>query len=200
MSLKVAISGKMRSGKDTTAALLHRSTGAPIERFAGPLKKGLEILGCGDGEVIKDRQALQDIGTYFTDRDPLWWVNLFHDNTWWRDQRGIIIPDLRKLVEHEWCIENGIMTVRLQVSGDEQTRRGAPMEGREHWTETDLDDYLGVFHLVLNTDKLTPEQCEQMILQRWMELKREENDRVDEAVEQLRQKSLYEGFTTPVHG
>jgi hypothetical protein len=196
--IKIALSGKLRSGKDTTAALLSQCTGAPIERFAGPLKKGLEILGCGDGEVVKDRQALQDIGTYFTDRNPLWWVNLFHDNTWWRDQRGIIIPDLRKKVEHEWCQEQGIMTVRLQVSPEAQTERGAPMEGRDHWTETDLDDYLSHFDLVLNTDKLTPEQNVQMIVQRWMEKIQEEEDAVERGFEQLRQKSLYESHITPV--
>lgn len=148
MPLQVAINGKMRSGKDTVATKLQYWTQVPIDRFARPLKEGCEHFGCGDGEIVKDRVALQDIGQYFTARHPRWWVNLLDERHPNRDKTGIIIPDLRSPEEFKWCKENGIITVRLEVDEGTQVERGAERERLQHVTETGLDGMLDEFDYV----------------------------------------------------
>lgn len=155
MPLQVAINGKMRSGKDTVANKLQYWTQVPIDRFARPLKEGCEYFGCGDGEVVKDRVALQDIGQYFTARNPRWWVNLLDERHPNREQTGLIIPDLRSPEEFAWCKEQGILTVRLEVDEDTQVSRGAERERLQHVTETGLDDILDEFDYVFPQNSST---------------------------------------------
>jgi hypothetical protein len=141
--LQVAISGKMKSGKDTVGTRLARLTRAPIAKFAEPLKAGVAQFGGGDGEVSKNRVWLQDIGEYFTSKVSYrHWADLLfarHSN---HAETGLIITDLRSPGEMEAILERpDILTVRLEVSRDTQLRRGAEPDRLDHPTETRLDDY-----------------------------------------------------------
>lgn len=161
--LKVALSGRMKAGKDTTGRALRALTNVPTGSFAATLKEGCGVFGIGVSEETKDRTVLQDIGEYFTQRNPRHWVDLFASNHPRLHDSGIIITDMRNDGEFEWCKEQGIVTVRLEVSEETQLARGAEADRLTHPTETRMDARLDEFDMVFEEGH-TPEEIADTIL------------------------------------
>ena len=136
----IAISGKMRSGKDTLAKALSSATGGPVVAFADPLKAGCKAMGINVDEKNKDRVALQEVAEYLVHRDNAHFVKLFDARTASsRERFGAIIPDMRLPQEWAWAKANGFLLVRLDVSAETQIARGGQPTRLDHWTETSLD-------------------------------------------------------------
>jgi hypothetical protein len=185
--LRVALSGKMKAGKDTTGDILHHLTRAPRASFAATLKEGCARMGIGVSEATKDRTVLQEIGEYFTQRDARHWVKLLDANTPQRNATGLIITDMRNPGEFEWAKENGLVTVRLQVSERTQLARGAEKDRLYHPTETRLDDRIDEFNIVIQ-EGLTPREVADVILRQTGSMER---------LQALQQKSPLWAMATP---
>lgn len=122
------------------------------------MKEGLAIMGVDtdDHSPHKDRQTLQEIGLYFRDKDPNWWVNLCVRNvnkefTDFEHNLGgaevVIVDDLRFKNEYKALSDIAIpdevlvYLVHIEVSEKTQAERGAAMDRLDHASETDLDEY-----------------------------------------------------------
>lgn len=156
-TVKLMISGKMRSGKTyTTVGLLDwaEKHGYKASRIslAKPLKQLLK-----DGYGREDREGLQFLGTevmrkfageYFkTDRV---WVNLLIAEMKRMEENGynfFICDDLRFPNELEALTEHGFTPIRLKTTRELQLSRGSEGKketvGLDHESETALDKYEG---------------------------------------------------------
>ena len=169
--LKIAISGKMGSGKTTLANELIQqftdgnngkskmvSLGAPVKEVARKY-----FLMPAD---VKDRSLLQQIGQQFRNITPDVWVDLMmscvQTSADITDIGLYICDDVRFENELKAMNEDGWMTIRLTVDESEQQRRLECAYGedwRTHWenrneiSETDLDKTVG-FDMVLHNLEL----------------------------------------------
>lgn len=169
--LKIAISGKMGSGKTTLAEEIRKqftegynghsamvSLGAPVKEVARNY-----FLMPAD---VKDRLLLQQIGQQFRTIKPDVWVDLLMQNvevmTDTTEVELVICDDVRFVNEFEAMRQDGWLTIRLTVDEAEQKRRLEMAYGDEypkHWenrneiSETDLDEVSG-FDMVLHNLEL----------------------------------------------
>ena len=152
MIKKIAISGKMVSGKTTLLnAITAQNPDLVRVSLADPVKEvAYRYFKMGESE--KDRSLLQKIGQRFRSIKPTIWIDLLNDtaNENGADGLGSICDDVRFPNEVEAMKENGWVTIRLEVNEDERLKRvkntyGATWES--HWdnrfeeSETSLDDY-----------------------------------------------------------
>lgn len=163
---RIAISGKMRSGKDTLASLLSETLEIPRGSFAAPLKEGVAIMGLPleKGDPVS-RAVLQGVGHLVRQLDPAHWVKQLDIRTPYRDETGLVITDLRYANEWAWAKAWEFLLVRLVCSREAQISRGAEPERLDHPSEIDLD-FLPprAWDLVLDTEALTPEEALQAVL------------------------------------
>ncbi len=142
--MKIAISGRMKSGKTTLAKALDKELyGHHITSFARPIREALKALGITK-EQHPDlyRAGAQYIGTdLIRAHDPDWWVN-YMDRKVRTDSgiyHGFIIDDMRFENEYDWCKANGFILVRLDISEQMQYNRRAEEGTFNHPSETGLD-------------------------------------------------------------
>lgn len=145
---RIALTGKMRSGKSTVAGMLRESNRGfyrisfgtavkkyaeelffdspvyPIERFTRPCPFG------GDDQIlreVKPRRLFQDVGQALRALDPDIWIrHLELDMILLEGSRGvngIIIEDLRQPNEYEWCRDKGFVIVKVVASDGEREAR-----------------------------------------------------------------------------
>jgi|TARA_B110000285_G_scaffold45756_1_gene51167 Cdc6-like AAA superfamily ATPase len=165
--LKIAISGKMGSGKTTLAnEILHQFNSG----YSG--QSTMVSLGAAVKEVarnyflmpddVKDRSLLQQIGQQFrTIKENVWVDIMLIDVQGMADSTSIelcICDDVRFENELELLQADGWMTIRLTVDESEQKRRlecAYADNWRTHWehrneiSETELDNTEG-FDLTLH--------------------------------------------------
>jgi len=156
--LKIAISGKMGSGKTTLAnELMHQfNTGyngqSSMASLGGAVKKVAYNYFLMPPNV-KDRSLLQQIGQQFRNIKETVWVDLMlNDVQGLKDSTSIelcICDDVRFQNELETLRADGWLTIRLTVDEPEQKRRlesAYADEWTTHWehrneiSETDLDN------------------------------------------------------------
>lgn len=154
----IALAGRARSGKDTSADYFCR-LGYARYSFAMPLKWGLQrMLGLTvdhtDGDLkelpvepygVSPRVMMQTIGTE-------WGRNLINENIWllraeqviaeWlRDDpelKGVVLPDVRFENEASWVREQGGLIVHLERPGTTEVAAHASESG----IAPHQDDYL----------------------------------------------------------
>jgi len=134
---KIALHGKMKSGKDALGVYLSAQLGIPVVKFAYPLYMAQAAL-LGE-DVTRDRAFLQDVSTYLTDKKDGHFVELFEKQHPRLDEDGCVITDLRRPIEYAWCKANGFLMVKLEVAEETQIARGAEFDRLDHPTETALD-------------------------------------------------------------
>ena len=145
--IRVALSGKMRSGKDTVANWLIGSHGFTRYAFADKLKDVAEdLFGMVKGEKKGDRNRalLQALGWRMCQIDQEVWVR--HVLGKIPQDRSVVITDLRFPVEYQMLMGRGFYAVRIDIDPGEQWRRimlSTPDMSRElldDMSETALDD------------------------------------------------------------
>lgn len=149
--MKIAISGKARSGKDTIAKMIQEKYPEyTIIHFSDKL---YELMWNDQQElgfpITKDRNYLQFIGTEWARaKDPNIWikclmkkVNELKDN--------IIVADVRFKNELEALKNDGFTLIRVNRSKSDMTE-----EQKNHLSEIDLDDYTEWDHIIDNNDTL----------------------------------------------
>ncbi len=160
MVIKIAISGKMCSGKSYCARMIKEkySSRAKVFSFAGKLKQVTHDLffdkfigSCVGSErtisqMHKNRRLYVEVGQRMREIDPMVWVNHVV-----KDSRGCdfaVVDDLRFKNEMIALKKDGWKIVRLKITKEEQIKRLGDIyvnseehiEGLNSVTETDLDD------------------------------------------------------------
>jgi hypothetical protein len=149
---KIAISGKMVSGKTTLLnAIVAQNPTLKRVSLADPVKDvAYRYFKMGANE--KDRYLLQQIGQRFRSIRPSVWIDILNDTAKKNESQNIgsICDDVRFPNELEAMRKEGWITVRLEVNEQERLRRVKQTYGDEwesHWknrfeeSETSLDDY-----------------------------------------------------------
>ena len=141
--LRLAVSGKMRSGKDTLAERLVERYGFKRYAFADRLKEvARELFGMPLG--AKNRHLLVELGRKMCEVDRLVWVNCVLGQMPLR--QDVIISDLR--FKYEYHALKAFDFIIVRVDSDEETRlkRVGKFGSRvdlalvDDPSETDLDD------------------------------------------------------------
>lgn len=142
---RIALTGKMRSGKTSAADFLFMNYGFRQVSFGDALKRVANDLfedsplyvsediteSCpfsdSGARVIgskKPRKLYQDVGTVLRQLDPDVWIRqvattieVYEDS---RSTNGIVIDDLRQPNEYEWARDNGFTIIR--ITSDEDAR------------------------------------------------------------------------------
>lgn len=141
--IRIALSGKMRSGKDTVADYLVKRHGFTRMAFADKLKDVVRDL-FEVRESSKNRHLLQQVGRHMCQVDPAVWVKYVVNRI--PLDRDIVVSDLRFPEEYHTLRGLGFILVRLDASLQTQLERLGRTEP-ETWTvlmadqsETALDE------------------------------------------------------------
>jgi len=139
---RLAVSGKMRSGKDTLSEYLVKRYGFTRFAFADRLKEvAVELFGMSVAR--KDRHLLVELGRKMCEVDRLVWVNYVLGKVPLR--ADVVITDMRFRYEYDVMRAFGFMTVRIDIDRDEQVRRvmklgsATDMSLLDDRSETELD-------------------------------------------------------------
>ena len=139
--MKIGLSGKQRSGKDTVADYLVKKYNLKKIGFADELKKlAKEYFGFTDEELEKKqwnvREALQLLGNVGRLKNENFWVNKTLSNI----DDNIVIKDVRYKNEADILKQNGFILVRIESDRDIREKRGQ-LYNEDDLSETDLDNY-----------------------------------------------------------
>lgn len=151
--IKIAVTGKLRSGKDTVAYHLtdKHGFGLPIS-FGWQLKRIYHELFPWIPADIKQREGYQKFGQLIREHfdEDVWIkhaaksVEIALDS---RSTKGVVIKDLRQPNEYEWARKNGFIVVRVTASDELRIKR-AKLAGDEfgeanltHETEQHVDSF-----------------------------------------------------------
>ena len=119
LEMKIAITGKMCSGKSTVAnILLERDQRFKIYSFGQKVKDVAKDLF---DMKVKDRSLLTSIGTKMREINSDVWVNYVLKQT--KDQTHCIVDDLRYQNEYEALSNAGFKIIQLKIDPEVQERR-----------------------------------------------------------------------------
>lgn len=169
MHIKIAITGKMRAGKDTVYSILAEELELALKEvnnftdgvfitnqhtFGGQLKHFAELLFpehfVGGG---KPRQLFQDFGQTMRQIDENVWVKKADQaiqnklKSTYADVHISYITDLRQPNEYKYCKENGFFILRVNATDEVRLARmmadgdNFTKEHLHHETETYVDGY-----------------------------------------------------------
>jgi dephospho-CoA kinase len=154
--IKIALSGRLRSGKDTIANHLYIKHGFTTVSFGDALKKNAHATFPWVGEFSKPRALYQQFGQLMRQIDSDVWIKHaeravkgaidFNVNTG-ADKVGVVITDLRQPNEYEWARANGFTLIRVTAPDEDRIAR-AKIAGDdfneadlEHETESHIDGF-----------------------------------------------------------
>ena len=140
--IKIALTGKMRSGKDTVAVHLAFEHGFeyPIA-FGDKLKRTFHELFPWVSAQSKPREGYQRFGQLIRKEfdEDVWVKHLASTVEFLEDSRktrGIVITDLRQPNEYEWCHANGFIIVR--VTAPDELRIARAKAAGDNFSADDL--------------------------------------------------------------
>ena len=140
--LRLAVSGKMRSGKDTLAERLVERYGFSRYAFADRLKEvARELFGMPLGG--KNRHLLVELGRKMCEIDRLVWVNLVLGRMPLR--QDVVVSDMRFQYEYHALKAFGFVTVRvncdhgMRLARVERYGSKVDLALLDDLSETDLD-------------------------------------------------------------
>jgi dephospho-CoA kinase len=144
--VKIALTGKMRSGKDTVANHLYIKHSFNEVAFGDALKKNAHATFPWVSEFSKPRALYQQFGQLMRQIEPDVWIKHaeqavkgaidFRVNTG-AEQVGVVITDLRQPNEYEWARNNGYTVIRVTAPDEDRIWR-AKLSG-DDFTEADLE-------------------------------------------------------------
>jgi|SRR5690625_1346882 len=165
--LRIALTGRMRSGKSTIADYLWLKHDFAKVSFASDLKYVADRLfshlyepiyedcpfsegGRTIKEYRKPRALLQTLGQKMREIDEDVWIKQVEQDVKlaeaWRRTAGVVIDDLRQPNEYEWAKDNGFVIIRVDTDDDvrlERAKRAGDVfktEDLRHETEQFIDD------------------------------------------------------------
>lgn len=162
--LKIALTGRIASGKDSVANVLFtmHDFEYPIA-FGTALKRLAHEIFPDVSRVPKPRKLYQFMNV-MRDYDPDVWIKHAATSVRVAEQlggrRGIVITDVRAQNEYEWAVANGFKIVRVSAPLDVRERRiqargdEFSAEDLEHETEQLADQFTVDYELVNDTEDL----------------------------------------------
>jgi dephospho-CoA kinase len=143
--IKIALTGKMRAGKDEAAHHLYIRHGFDRVAFGDALKKNAHATFPWVSEFSKPRALYQQYGQLMRQIDPYVWIKHaeqavkgaidFRVNTG-AEQVGVVITDLRQDNEVAWCRENGFTLIRVTAPDEDRIARA--IAAGDDFNENDL--------------------------------------------------------------
>ena len=119
--LKIAVTGKMCSGKTTLCNYLCQiEPRFQIFSFGKKVKQVATDLFQMD-PLVKDRSLLINLGTKMREIDSNVWINYVIEQT--KDIKYCLVDDLRYQNEYEALLQNGFQIIQLQVPDELQEQR-----------------------------------------------------------------------------
>jgi len=155
--LRIALTGRMRSGKSFIADYIQYKYGFDRVSFAAGLKRVSDDLFAHLYEPIyedcpfsddgkhrvgyrKPRAILQAVGQKMREIDEDVWIKQaeqtmrVYENL--RSTKGVVIDDLRQPNEYEWTRANGFIIIRVEASEDLRLKRAE--QAGDSFSEEDL--------------------------------------------------------------
>lgn len=155
--MKIALIGKMCSGKTLISDLLCKEYNMEQYSFAGKLKEIATELFFMEK---KDRKLLQDIGDKMKEIDSDVWVKYLVHKI--KDKNNIIIDDVRFKNEFEALEKLGFIMIKINVEPEIQWKRLKKKYGEEeakkhkqrmnHISEKELDSFESLFDIEVESD------------------------------------------------
>jgi dephospho-CoA kinase len=154
--VKIALCGRLRSGKDTAANHLYIRHSFNRVAFGDALKKNAHATFPWIYEFNKPRALYQQFGQLMRQIDPDVWIKHaeravkgaidYNVNTG-AEKVGVVITDLRQPNEYEWARANGFSIIRVTAPDEDRLWR-AKLAGDdfneadlEHETESHIDGF-----------------------------------------------------------
>ena len=160
---KIAICGRLRSGKDEIAQHLYIKYGFDKVAFGDELKRIAHEAFPWVSEYSKPRALYQTFGQLMREIDPTVWVSHaerkvngtidFRVNVG-AEQVGIVITDLRQQNEYDWARANGFTIIRVTAPDDVRIARAIKAGDNfsdndlEHVTESAIDGFAVDYEVV----------------------------------------------------
>jgi len=142
--MKIALSGKMMSGKSVVASYLVDKYGFTEFAFADALKD-IAVYLFGMNRQYKDRNLLQLVGNKLREIDSHVWIRYLQPYIELNREKDIVVSDVR-FQNELWSLKDmGFKTVRCYVGSRIQRQRiqvempSMPKELLNDISETDLD-------------------------------------------------------------
>lgn len=156
MKPRIALSGKMRSGKSTLAKALATHFNLIQDSFAFPLNQALLAMGVSR-EDERYRHFAQGVGGVINEIEDGFFAELMgkrHTSF----EYGLVIDDLRRRAEYDWCQANGFYLIRLFAPEYARVERGAEWGTLHHHTEVELSKGHFFWNAVYSTDNQSTEE------------------------------------------
>jgi dephospho-CoA kinase len=161
--VKIALCGRLRSGKDTAANHLYIRHSFNRVAFGDALKKNAHATFPWVSEFSKPRALYQSYGQLMRQIDPDVWIKHaeravkgaidFNVHTG-AEKIGVVITDLRQTNEYEWARNNGYTIIRVTAPDEDRLWR-AKLAGDdfneadlEHETESHIDGFAVDYEIV----------------------------------------------------
>jgi dephospho-CoA kinase len=154
--VKIALTGKMRSGKDLCGSHLYINYGFDRVAFGDALKKNAHATFPWVSEFSKPRALYQAYGQLMRQIEPDVWIKHaeqavkgaidFRVNTG-AEQIGIVLTDVRQQNEVDWCRANGFTLIRVTAPDEDRIARaiaaGDDFDEKDlsHETELAIDGF-----------------------------------------------------------
>ena len=157
---KIAITGKMGSGKSSVTKIIKELENAYVTSFSGPIRKTIQSVG-----LKPTRELMQATGDFFREFDNLVWTNLLLQETSSK-QGTIVVEGVRYIFEAEKLRSEGFKILRVFSNEDQRKKRIEKREGVEindkiwdewqnHGTEKFVD-LIKADYCIDNNDSLEP--------------------------------------------
>ena len=143
--IRIALVGKMRSGKDTVADILMDLDEFQRVKFSKGIGEIIDNYLPNANANGKNRMIYQSIGQGMRSLDPMVWINYSFSNIDWN--KNIIVTDLRQRNEYQFLKSNDFFIVK--INSDEHNRIDRMNIDKDvfteremqHETEDSIDEY-----------------------------------------------------------
>ena len=135
--LRIAVTGRLRSGKDSVADILQERDYFTVYRFADGITDIIEQYFSDDLKIGKPREHYQVIGQSLRQLDENVWVKALHR----KRQLGHVIhneliTDVRQPNEVKYCEDHGFKIIK--VVADEEIRKQRAFHAGDTWVDSQL--------------------------------------------------------------
>jgi dephospho-CoA kinase len=161
--VKLALCGRLRSGKDTAANHLYIKYGFSTVAFGDALKKNAHATFPWIYEWNKPRALYQQFGQLMRQIDPDVWIKHaeqavkgaidFRVNTG-AEKIGVVLTDVRQQNEVDWCRANGFTLIRVTAPDKDRIARAIAagddfsVHDLTHETELAIDGFAVDYEIV----------------------------------------------------
>ena len=144
--MKIAVFGKLRSGKSEVCKFIQEILKCDVLDFGDALKECLAIA-YPNSKYVKDRNLLIGFGQHLRMFDNDIWVNALKHRIASRNTKNIIVTGVRQSNEYDMLKCLGFVFVKVEAPErsriDRSTKAGDKfnLENLNNITETELDDF-----------------------------------------------------------